>query len=176
MNISQYVKQNNIFLLLTGLIGLALTFYYVIFPLLQDGLFASMDDVQVVRIDFMVRELRNGQFPVRYIGELGNGGGYMLFNFYSPLVYYLGAIFHFTGFTLVKSTKLVFLLGYFVGSAGMFLLLKKYADRLTAVIGTILFLTAPYVGYDAYIRGALAEFFCFYVDSYFFMELVKSKR
>jgi len=157
-----------------GIIFLA--FVFIIRPLLHGGFFPTFDDIQVVRIDVMSQELLSGQIPVRYVNDLGNSGGYFLFNFYSPLVYYLGAILHILGFTLVKATKLVFILGYLIGGAGIFVLLKAYSDKLSSSLGVILFLTSSYLGYDAYTRGALAEFFGFALLPWVFWAFLSLKK
>jgi uncharacterized membrane protein len=136
-----------------------LAFIFIISPLLHGGFFPTFDDVQVVRIDQMARELIHGQFPVRYANDLGNGGGYMLFNFYSPLVYYIGSFIHLIGFSLVKSTKLVFILGYLIGALSMFFILRKRVNLLSSVLGTTLFLLSAFLSYEVYVRGTLAEFF-----------------
>lgn len=134
---------------------------YVMRPFFHDGFFPTMDDVQVVRIDEMSRELESGQFPVRYVDNLGNGGGYMLFHFYAPFVYYLGAFYHMLGFPLVAATKLVFITGFLVGATGIIMLLKRYIGWVSTTIGTALFLFSVYLNYDVFTRGALTEFFAF---------------
>lgn len=118
-----------------------------------------MDDVQVVRIEEAYKELLTGQFPIRISSDLGNGAGYMLFNFYSPLIYYLGAIFHIVGFTLVISTKLTFISAFLIGWLGFIFLLTSRFKPIPAIFGVTTFLAASYVGYDAFHRGALAELF-----------------
>lgn len=153
-----------------------LIFFFVSYPLFHKGFFPTFDDIQVVRIDVMFQELLSGQIPVRYVNDLGNSGGYFLFNFYSPLVYYLGATLHLLGFTLVKATKLVFILAYLIGGAGMFFLLKAYSDKLSSTFGVILFLTASYLGYDVYTRGALAEFFGFALLPWVFWAFLSLKK
>lgn len=140
---------------------LVIGFIFVIFPFLHDGFFPTMDDVQVLRIDVMTQELLSGQFPVRYVNNFGNRGGYMLFNFYSPLAYYIGAIIHSVGFTLVKATKIDFILAYMVGMGGMLFLLKLYSDWITSVLGTLLFITSSYLSFDVYTRGSLGELWGF---------------
>jgi hypothetical protein len=137
-----------------------------------------MDDIQVVRIEEMYKELKSFQFPVRIASDLGNGAGYMLYNFYSPLVYYIGAVFHALKFTLVISTKLVFLSGFILALFGIYLLLKYKFDAISAIFGSVTFLTSPYLGYDAYHRGALAEFFAFCllpILFFFLLKLAKEK-
>lgn len=164
MELLEFIKINmlkkslnkNIFLTLIILFS---AFIFSIFPLLHNGFFPTFDDVQVVRIEKMFLEIKSGQFPVRYVNDLGNNGGYFLFNYYSPVVYYIGALIHFLGFSLVKATKLTFILGYFIGTLGSFFLLRKYLRSLFSAFGSLIFITATYVGYDIYTRGDLPEFF-----------------
>lgn len=142
-------------------------------PIFHDGLFRTMDDIQVVRVEEMYKELISFQFPVRIASDLGNGAGYMLYNFYSPLVYYLGAIFHGLNFTLIISTKLTFLAAFLLAWLGIYLLLKSKLDTISAVFGSVIFLISPYLGYDAYHRGALAEFFAFCILPFLFYSYLK---
>jgi len=170
MKINNFVK--NFFC--AGLIFIA--FIFIIRPLLHGGFFPTFDDVQVVRIDQMARELIHGQFPVRYANDLGNGGGYMLFNFYPPLVYYIGAFIHFIGVPLVRSTKFVFILGYLIGALTMFAVLKKRVNLLVSSLGTILFLLSAYFSYEVYTRGTLAEFFAIAISPLAFGLILKLKE
>lgn len=138
---------------------LFVVFLFVGYPLLHGGFFPTFDDVQVVRIDVMTRELQSLQFPVRYINEFGNGGGYFLFTYYAPFTYYCGGVLHLVGISLVRATKLTFLLGFFVATVGSWMLLRIFADKIARLFGTLLFLTSAYLSYDVYTRGDLAEFF-----------------
>lgn len=152
---SYFTVQNTILLAVISIV-----FIFVTLPFAHDGFFQIMDDVHVVRIDVMMQELRSGQFPVRYVDILGNQhAGYMLFNFYPPFVYYLGALIHGLGFTFVKTVKLLFLLAYCLSTVGIFVLLRKYCDKITSLFGTLLLLTATYFAFNTYIRGGLGEFF-----------------
>jgi len=146
---------------------------FVFSPLLHDGFFPTMDDVQVVRIEEMYKELASGQFPARMVSDLGNGAGYMLFQFYSPLVYYIGALLYFLGFTLVISTKLTFLSGFILAWIGIVLLLREYVDEYSTFFGAILFFSSSYLGYDIYHRGALAEFYNLAILPLLFFTIVK---
>lgn len=153
--------------------------FLIIQPLLHDGFFPTFDDVQVVRVDEMTKELRSGQFPVRFVNDLGNGGGYNLFSFYPPLVYYIGAAIHLIGIPLVKVVKLTFILGYLISGTGMYLLLKYFFSKRLAVIGAALFLTSPFLNYEVFIRGALAEFFgmaIFPLTLWLLIKLIEEKQ
>lgn len=135
----------------------AIFFIYFSLPFFHHGFFPTMDDVQVVRIDQTLIELKSGQFPVRYIDSFGNRGGYMLFNYYSPLPYYIGSGYELLVKRPVKATKMVFLTALLIGSLGIFFLLRRYTNAMTSFLSVCLFLSSAYLGYDIYLRGALAE-------------------
>lgn len=134
-------------------------FLYITFPFFHKGFFPTLDDVQIVRTDVMFQELSSGQFPVRYVNSFGNGGGYFFFTFYSPFVYYLGALYHLLGLTLVKAEKLVFLTGFVVAIVSMYILLREFVERKLAFVGALLFITSPFLSYEVYTRGTVAEFY-----------------
>jgi hypothetical protein len=59
----------------------------------------------------------------------------------------------------VRSTKIVFILGYLIGALTMFAVLKKRVNLPASILGTVLFLLSAYFSYEVYTRGTLAEFF-----------------
>ena len=93
------------------LIVLGLSFWAVK-ALLVPGFFSMHDDQQIARLFELDISLKAGQIPPRWVENLGFGYGYPFFNFYPPLVYYLGEIFHTMGFSFINSTKLVILSGF----------------------------------------------------------------
>jgi hypothetical protein len=125
----------------------------------SQGMWYSFDDVQVIRTVAMVNELRRGQFPVRMLSDFGNGGGLLLFNFYSPLVYYLSAGLVLIGNHPLNAVKLAFQICYLVGAFGMLAWLKQLLPDKprAAILGALLLIASSYFNYDAYVRGALAE-------------------
>lgn len=151
-------------------------FILFLLPYLHHGFFPTMDDVQVVRINEMTKELKSGQFPVRYIDNLANGGGYMLFNFYSPLPYYVGSIFVLLGLSSVWATKVVFIIGILIGLLGTFFLIRRYTNMQTALMSLSLLLTSSYVGYDYFQRGALSEIWGFMFFPWIFYAVLKVKN
>ncbi len=127
-------------------------------PTFHDGLFQVYDNVQVTRIEAMYSELRGGQFPVRYIDSFGHGAGYMLFKYYSPLLYYLGAAFMYLGFSAIKAVKLIYLIATAVGALGCWKWLRERTQGAwPARLGTLAFLSAPYVYHDFFHRGSMTE-------------------
>src|SRR3989344_8526369 len=92
--------------------------------LMVDGYFPMHDDTQVGRVVVMGRALRNGQFPVRWVSDLGYGYGYPLFNFYGPLPYYVGGALYAAGFSGLVATKIMFGIGIVGASLTMFLFVR----------------------------------------------------
>lgn len=119
------------------------------------------DDQQVARLFELDKSLTAGQFPVRWVQDLGFGFGYALFNFYPPLVYYLGEIFHLLGAGFVDATKVVWFIALFGSAAAMYLFVKEVFGKIPGFVSATVYLYAPYHAVDAYVRGALAELFSF---------------
>ena len=119
------------------------------------------DDQQVVRLQQMDKSLKAGQFPVRWVPDLGFGYGYPLFNFYPPLVYYLGEIIHVFGPGFIDSIKIVWFLALFGSALSMYFLAKEFFGKWGGITASMFYLYAPYHAIDAYVRGALAELFSF---------------
>src|SRR3989304_10348317 len=64
----------------------------VVWPLFLPGYFSHHDDLQVMRIFEMRRCFEDLQIPCRWVPDMGYGNGFPLFNYYSVLPYYLGAV------------------------------------------------------------------------------------
>lgn len=130
-------------------------------PLAKAGLFLMHDDTQVARLYLYDRALKSGQFPVRWVDELGFGFGYPLFVFYPPLVYMMAEAFHLVGFSFIDSVKLVFFSSIFLSGIAMYIFAKELFGKLPALISALFYMLAPYRAIDVYIRGAMAEAFSF---------------
>jgi len=133
----------------------------LILPFFHRGFFPSHDDIQVVRIFEMTQSLRFGDIPPRWSANLLYGYGYPLYIFYSSLPYLLGAVASFLGANFLISTKLIFILSFFLGSGGIYFLAKEWWGPKAALGATIAYSLAPYRAVDVYVRGNLAEFFSF---------------
>lgn len=135
--------------------------FWAVAPLFHSGFFPMHDDEQIARLYQLHLALTSGQFPPRWIPDLGFGFGYPFYNFYPPLVYYLGEIFHLLGFSLIISTKIVMALGFLLSGIFMYLLAKEFFGKIGGFVAAIFYLYAPYHSVDLYVRGALAEFYSF---------------
>lgn len=130
-------------------------------PLLVPGLHQIHDDQQIARLFLFDQAIKAGQFPVRWVDELGFGFGYPLFNFYPPFVYMLGELFHLVGFGFIDSTKLTFATSIFASGIAMYIFARSLWDRLPALVAAAFYIFLPYRAVDIYVRGALAESFSF---------------
>lgn len=138
-------------------IVIAISFGAVL-PFFTEGLFPMHDDTQVVRTFEMTKSLNDGQFPVRWVKDLGYGYGYPLFNFYAPLPYYVGAIFNAAGLDVLTSTKAMMVFGILLSGVFMYLLAKEFWGEKGAVVSALFYMYAPYHALDIYVRGAVSEF------------------
>lgn len=125
------------------------------FPGTDDGLWAP------VRLGSMYRELfREHQFPVRWSGDLNYGYGYPLFHFSYPGLYYFAAIFVSFDFGLANIIKASFVFGVLLGAFGIYSLLVKITkSRILGFAGFLLYLAAPYLSTNLYLRGSVGEIF-----------------
>ncbi len=119
------------------------------------------DDTQPTRIYEMYRGLTDGQFPVRWVGDLGYGYGYPLFNFYAPLPYYFGALGIFGGLDAIMAAKLMFAAGIVFAGICMFLLARRLWGDSGGYLSAVLYLYFPYHALEIYVRGAVGEYWAY---------------
>lgn len=128
-----------------------------VFALTVPGFYGASDDIHVAWIYEMMRTLRTGQIPPRFVPDLSYGFGYPLFNFVFPLPYYLGAVFSFAGLSLVNSLKLVFGLSIVFSGLFMYGLLKDILGSFLGLAGAVMYVYTPYRAIDIYFRGDIGE-------------------
>jgi uncharacterized membrane protein len=129
------------------------------FFLFQNSIYFNMhDDLQMIRQLEMDKCLSDGQFPCRWVPDMGYGYGYPLFNFYPPLPYLVGHLFRLGGFSYVNAVKLTFALQFFVLSFGAYSLGRfLFKSKLAGFLVALLLNYAPYHAVNIYVRGALNE-------------------
>lgn len=115
------------------------------------------DDTQVARVFEMKTALMSGQFPVRWVPDLGYGYGYPIFNFYGPLPYYIGSVFAIVGFDIVSATKIMMGIGMVLPVATFFLCTYGVFGMAAAFLGSLLYVYAPYHAVQLYVRGSVGE-------------------
>lgn len=133
-----------------------------IWPLVGPSYFASHDGLhhlyRLLDLDFCIH---GGAFYPRWLPNLGFGYGYPVLNYYAPLTYYIGELFHLLGAGYVASVKLTFMVGFLLSALCMYLYAKGIMGRFPGVVAAAAYVYLPYHLADGYVRGALAEFFAF---------------
>lgn len=127
-------------------------------PLLINGYFSMHDDLQISRLYEMSLCFRDGQFPCRWVPDMGFGYGYPLFNYYPPLPSYVGQIFLSLGFSFIVTAKILFILAFVFSGIFAFLLGRELWGKYAGYVVGAFYIFAPYHAVDAYVRGALNEF------------------
>jgi hypothetical protein len=131
-------------------------------PLVREGYFPSHDGLfHLYRVAGLDRAIHAGVLYPRWFPEFAYGYGYPVLNYYSPLAYYLGEIFHILGAGILLSTKLTFLTSILLGALGMYLFVREALGRFPALVAVVVYTYAPYRLADVYVRGALAESLAF---------------
>lgn len=129
----------------------------IVWPLLSPGFFPMHDDTQVGRVVAMGIALKDGQFPVRWVSDLGYGYGYPLFNFYGPLPYYIGGGLYAAGLSGLIATKIMMIIGMLLPVFTMFLFTRSIMGFLPAIVAGLFYGYAPYHAVELYVRGAIGE-------------------
>ncbi len=160
------------------LITITLLSVLITWPLFIPGYFSHHDDLQVMRVYEMRKCLEDFQIPCRWVPDMGYGNGFPLFNYYSVLPYYIGALLSFI-FGFVVSAKILFLIPLLLGGISMYLLAKEsFGDKQIALTVGIIYSFAPYRALDSYVRGAVAESFALAIIPlvfYLFLKLIREK-
>lgn len=137
--------------------------------LLNSSFFSMHDDQHIARLFLLDKGFSQGYLFPRWVDMLGFNFGYPLFNFYPPLVYYIGELFYLVGFSLIWSIKLTFILGFVISAYGIFLLAKKFMGSLFGYLTAVFYTYFFYHGVLIYVRGALSEFFSLAIIPYLFL-------
>ncbi len=168
------MKKMNLFLINKIIFFICLlTIILVALPLFRRGFFSYHDIQHLARLFDLDLALKNGQFPVRWVQNLGFGYGYPLFVFYPPLIYYFSEIFHLIGFSFINSFKIILFSGFLLSAFFIYLLAKDLFGKREAILASVLYLFLPYRAVTIYVRGAMAEFYSFVWLPAIFWALIK---
>ena len=147
------LSKNAFFLLLLLLLA-----FWAFGPFFISGLPNTHDgQTHVMRLASFHQALIDGQIPPRWAGNLAHGFGSPVLSFAFPLPYLLGEFFYRFGFSFVDSTKIVFTLSFLFSAITMFLFLSRFTNGLSAFVGALIYLFAPYRFLDLYVRGDVGE-------------------
>jgi hypothetical protein len=129
--------------------------------MLPPGLY-SMQDFPYFRLVEYSKCLRDGQIPCRMALDAGLGYGEPVFNFYSHVPFFFGALLVQLGVSAISSLKFLFAFSLIGSGIGMFFLSKSvWKNNASALISAVLYVYAPYRAVNVWVRGALPESFAF---------------
>lgn len=142
------------------------------------GFFDTHDGfTHVMRLSHFDKAIRDGQFPVRWLASWMAGYGSPVFNFNYSFPYYIGSIFHSLGLSYQASIEAVLIVGYLFSGVFCYLFLKELLqDNLSAMVGAILYVWAPYRFTDIFIRGAFGEATSFLFFPLLFWLMIKAYK
>src|ERR1700690_3058082 len=115
-----FQKPNKIFILLFLILAIlpVMALFHSGLPLTHDG------QDHVARIANFYQNLTYGNIIPRWAENLNWGYGHPILEFLYPLPSYIASFFHFTGFSLVDSAKIVYGLGIIFSLIFMYLWLS----------------------------------------------------
>ncbi len=120
-------------------------------PMLHDSFW-----IDWVWADQFTAELAKGNLYPRWLPRSHDGLGSPVFYFYPPLAFYVSGAFGLAGLPTYASVIATFWAALLASGYAMHLWLKAFAPR--PLLGSLLFMAAPYHLIDFYGRGAQAEF------------------
>ncbi len=103
--------------------------------------------------------LRQGVLYSRWAPTMAQGYGYPFYNFYAPLSYYVVALLTLAGLAICPALFVAFALAPVGAALGAYLLARDHVAPRSALVAAVAYAYAPYLAYDAYFRGNLAETF-----------------
>ncbi len=112
---------------------------------------------QCARLASFYKNLKEGVVLPRWAGTLNADFGHPVLIFLYPFVFYLGSFWHFLGFSLVDSIKIVLGLGYLFSGIFMYLAIRKVWGRRIGLAAALFYLFIPYRFLNLYGRAALGE-------------------
>ncbi len=152
------MKRNQRIILALSALTILGSALFVLSGLMHRGFFISDDGGwMIIRLSAFFQSLREGQFPVRFLGRLNYGYGYPVANFLYPGFLYIGSLIHVLGFTFIDSVKIILAGAVLIGVWFTFWWLKQYFRAVASAVSTICFISAPYLLFDLYTRGSVGE-------------------
>lgn len=140
--------------------------------MLRMGIY-TMHDFHVFRQQQFDKCIQNKTFPCRWAPDSGKGYGEPLFNFYGQFPYWIGEVFHVSGFSIIDSTKLLFILSLVASGVTMYFLAREFWGEAGGFLSGILYVYAPYRAVDVWVRGALNESLAFVLFPFIFYHFDK---
>lgn len=120
-------------------------------------MFTFHDDSQAARVQQFVLNIKNFEIPPRIAPDFSFKLGFPVFNYYSPLAYWITGGINLLGVAVAPALKISFLLTIIVGFVFMFMFANLFFDFYPSLLAAVLYVTSPWLAIEIFIRGELAE-------------------
>jgi len=107
------------------------------------------------------KAITSGKLIPNWALDANNGYGSANFLFYSPLSYYVVALFHFFIPSLIAAIICAIWTSFFLSGITMYLMIKRFTGRTTGLLCAVLYQIFPFHIFDLYLRATLGELFAF---------------
>lgn len=145
--------------------------------LFRNGSFTSHDlGHHIPRLIHVDNILREGQIPPRWTGDLNKGYGYPLLLFNYPLPYYLGELFHLSGFDFIWSIKMVLALSLIGSIFTSYIFFRELFGRIAGIVGGVFYLYAPIRFINVYVSATVGNALAFLFVPLPFYAIARLKR
>lgn len=152
----------------------------VIDPFLHGGIFTAHDMISnLINLGSFYSSLSEGNIIPRWAGNIANLYGSPTMIFYYPLSYYFGSFIRTFGFSLIDTMKIYIFISFILSSLTMYYWLKNHVSKTAAMLGSLLYVYAPYRITDIYARGSIQEntaFIFIPLIAYFIYKLWKDQK
>jgi uncharacterized membrane protein len=148
------------FLIKVGIVFLvALTAIVVNYKTIHNGIIFESYDIKyhLIWLQHFSKQITEGILYPRWLAGDNYGYGSPTFVFYPPLVYYLGSFLKISGLDIEKTIIALFYLAIFASGLSFYFYGRSHWGKIAALSGALFYMTAPYIGFNLYLRGALAE-------------------
>ncbi len=140
------------------IITIVLFSFFALLAMFHNGIPLTHDGQDhLARIANFYASLSEGIVIPRWAGNLNWGYGHPVMMFLYPLPSYMASFFHFLGFDISNSFKLVFAFSFIASSFAMYYWLRTFSGIYPALLGAIFYIYLPYRFVDMYVRGAIGE-------------------
>jgi len=133
-----------------------------LWPLLRQGFFVSDDGLfHVYRVAALADAWSHGVLYPRLFPDFGFGYGQAVLNFYAPLTYVPGALLAALGVNPATAVEITIALGFVLAAVAIYGYTRSLWGPVGGVLAAVAYTYFPYHLADAYLRGAVPEFFAF---------------
>ncbi len=127
-------------------------------PIFEPGFLVGHDNQpQVARIAARIKAIQDGQFPIRWAGDLNYGYGHPGFIFFYSLSGYLGSFLYFLGFSLENGYEILLSLAFILHAFFFYLWTSQFLKKEVAFVSSLFYGLAPYSFLDVFVRSHLGE-------------------